>query len=120
MNKLIYSVIGTTLILALLASFFIVYVFDFSYSLVFFAGALWGSVNLFLIKCLVENLLSNLSKNYIKVSLLLVLKFPLLYGAGYFLLKSEEQAVIAFMAGLTLLLLTTVLLGISYSLQERT
>lgn len=117
-NNFIFTVIGFTLLIAVCLSTWLYTSYGFEFTAAFLAGAAWGSVNLFLIKCLVEILLSNHSKNYIKISWLLVVKFPLLYGAGYLLLKGDEQHVIAFVCGLTLLFVLTVLLGIRFSLQK--
>lgn len=52
-----------------------------------FVGALWGNVNLFLITFLVQNVL--LTRKPLQMALLILLKFPLLYGVGFFLLSSD-------------------------------
>lgn len=65
-----------------LASAFLFFPFSFFFSfqdnLSFVLGVLWGSANLWLIKNLVSVILS---KQPLKVLFLLILKFPLLYGA---------------------------------------
>ena len=49
-------------------------------------GVLWGGANLFFIKQLLYGLLLASPKNCLKLLLMTLVKFPLLYGAGYGLL----------------------------------
>lgn len=118
-TRFIYTIILATILCSLAGAFLVFQYAGLSHAYLFFAGAAWGCLNLYLIKRLVEILLSNDSKSYIKTSLLVLIKFPLLYGAGYFLLKSDEEAVIAFVSGLTLFFAMVVILGIGRSLRER-
>ncbi len=62
-----------------------------------FLGSLWGSLNLYLVKCLLSHLLATQS-SYVKISLTAALKFPLLYLAGYALLAFGSLPI----AGLTM------------------
>jgi hypothetical protein len=49
------------------------------------AGVIWGAVNLYLIARIMNAFL--VSKSYGAAILMMILKFPLLYGAGYLLLN---------------------------------
>lgn len=51
-------------------------------------GTLWGCLNLYLIEILVRELL--ITKNVLKVSGFLFIKFPLLYWIGYKLLTITQ------------------------------
>lgn len=50
-------------------------------------GALWGSVNLYLIGVLAKSIL--MTQNHAYTSFLLLIKFPLLYFIGYQILKAK-------------------------------
>jgi hypothetical protein len=50
-------------------------------------GASWGALNLFLIKQLLETVLLPTPNKSIKFLIFTLIKFPLLYGAGYGLLS---------------------------------
>lgn len=52
-----------------------------------FIGTLWGITNLYFISQLAKTIL--ITKNYFLTSLLLMIKFPLLYFIGYCLLNAE-------------------------------
>lgn len=76
-----------------------------SLALSLLAGAVWGSVNLFLIGQLVRAFLLPEERPGIKMRLLLLVKFPLLYFVGYELLCSELFSTVGLMSGFTLSLL---------------
>ncbi len=83
-------------------------------ALALFSGIVWGGVNLYLIAVIVECLL--VSKRYMTAALMLALKFPLLYGAGYLLLTVQGWNLWFLLAGPPLafiVVLATVLWGYS-------
>jgi hypothetical protein len=62
---------------------------DYGITLSIMAGFFWGSLNLYFIKELLCEALISSPKNYIKLCLLALLKFPLLYVIGYVLLQFD-------------------------------
>jgi hypothetical protein len=85
-NKVI---IGTLIIAAV--SFVTVWTLGHFYDgLALFLGALWASINLFFLGQLIKGILFVKNKNYLKFFLLLSIKLPLLYLAGYGLLKIQN------------------------------
>lgn len=66
-------------------------------ALALFAGLLWGVVNLWLIAGIVENALG--AKWQPAAWLLVVVKFPLLYGIGYLLLNVQAWNLWFLLAG---------------------
>ncbi|MBA2727829.1 MAG: hypothetical protein H0U49_06630 [Parachlamydiaceae bacterium] len=83
-----------------------------------FCGAAWGSVNLLLIKHLLEKFLFTTGKNEWKNYFLLGVKFPLLYFIGYILLSIEDFSAYALMSGFSLFLATTLGVGMLTSLAK--
>ncbi len=63
-------------------------------------GCLWGAANIILIKYIITGVLSPNPSNKVKVLILAAVKFPVLYGLGYLLLKvgyfSPESLVMGF------------------------
>lgn len=55
--------------------------------LTLFLGICWGSLNLYFIRQLLLALLIEKPVHILKVALLVLLKFPLLYYAGYLILQ---------------------------------
>lgn len=65
------------------------------------AGATWGALNLLLIKNLVQTILVTHIRDYAKLFTNVLLKFPLLYTAGYFLLDSPYLPLYSVIVGST-------------------
>lgn len=82
------------------------------------AGALWGSANLYTLKHLVLKLLSD-KKEYLKITLLALLKCPLLYAGGYVLLKVPAFSAMYLFIGFSLLFVMMALLGFKVTLLRR-
>jgi hypothetical protein len=76
-----------------------------------FFGALWGSVNFFFLKHFMKTLLLQ-KKRIGKLILLAGLKWPLLYLAGYGLLKAQFFPVLFILAGFSLVFVCAAILGI--------
>jgi len=70
----------------------------------FLVGALWGLVNLYFIKQLLYSLLIENPKNLPKIALFVLIKFPVLYGAGFGLLYYQSDFLWEFVAGFSVLL----------------
>ena len=78
-------------------------------SLAVFSGGVWGMLNLMFISALVRSAIRPEAINKLQVIGIAVFKFPLLYGAGYFLLKVPQFEPLHIMAGFSLLLIVIVL-----------
>lgn len=71
-----------------------------------FFGALWGCANLYIIKELVKSIflpVAGGSRNYTKIALCLIAKFPLLYLGGYIFLASSEFSPLYSLIGFSLI-----------------
>lgn len=90
----------------------------FFFGLAVFFGAIWGCVNLLLIKHLLQIFLLPSAKKGWKNHFLLGVKFPLLYFIGYILLSFEDFSAYALMSGFSLLLAVTVAIGVLSSLTK--
>ncbi len=108
---LINRVIATTTLLAFLLSPLLLYFYGFEAVLGFTAGASWALLNFYLIKLLVKKYLAVQSRDYISLAGWMIIKFPVLYGLGFLLLKIEYWPVLAVIAGLSLAFL--VMLGVA-------
>lgn len=53
-----------------------------------FIGGVWGSLNLYFLYNFFYDLLTPVKKN-IKILIIFILKFPVLYGIGYWILQSH-------------------------------
>ena len=78
-----------------------VYVND-TWALGFLLGSVWSMANLYLIKGLVERVVTPHTGTLRSIVLHAVLKFPLLYAGGYFILSIGGFGVWAPMAGFAL------------------
>ncbi|UCG60370.1 MAG: hypothetical protein JSV52_08520 [Candidatus Zixiibacteriota bacterium] len=78
-------------------------------SLAFLSGGTWGMVNLIFITGLVRVTIRPEGVDTQKALGWAIIKFPLLYGAGYFLLKVPQFEPLHLLAGFSLLLLIIVL-----------
>jgi F-type H+-transporting ATPase subunit a len=82
-----------------------------AYSLLF--GALWGSLNLYLIRCAVMSLWPLGVRHYLKIALVLLIKFPLLYYIGYQILERAPLPPLYSLIGFSLLFVALFLQGVS-------
>jgi hypothetical protein len=65
-------------------------------------GAIWGSCNLLFLKCFFISLITPAAKNLFKIVILLTIKWPVLYLAGYALLKIAHFSPMYFGIGFAL------------------
>jgi F-type H+-transporting ATPase subunit a len=98
----------------------IAFYFSFQEGLSFALGGIWGAANLWLIKNLVSSLLSPAPKDPLKVIFLLVLKFPLLYGAITALFFTHLVPLHGFMMGFSLVLAILVTLSLGCAIGKKT
>lgn len=101
--EFINQVIKATIILAAICFLPVSLYFSFYDSLGLVAGAAWGCINLLFIKHLVQNVIGLEEKNFLKIFLILGIKFPLLYFLGYCLLSTDLLPVLYVILGSTLI-----------------
>jgi hypothetical protein len=82
------------------------------------AGAVWGSANLFFIKQLFKNWLIPGRRDFLKIWAILGLKFPILYLAGFGLLKTGYLPDLDLLIGFTLIMAVIFLKGLGRLLME--
>lgn len=93
--------------------------FSFQECLSFALGVIWGSANLWLIKNLVSALLSPPPKDALKVIYLLILKFPLLYGAIFAIFFTDFVPLQGFVMGFSLVLAMLITLSFSSAIGKK-
>jgi len=104
--EFIHRVIKTSLILAVLILLFVTVYYDFKFGAGVLAGSVWGCLNLYFLAQLITEIFSpgkEIKKR--KVVLITVVKFPLLYLAGFLLLKMNYFPPISLVCGFTLIFL---------------
>jgi len=101
--EFIHRVIKTSLIVGGLIFLFAVFYYRFDYASGIFVGCGWGCVNLFFLTNLITETTNLEGINRKRVLFLVLLKFPLLYVTGYFLLRIDYFPVTSLLVGFTLI-----------------
>ena len=96
-------------ILSLLVLIFGSFYYGFYPSLSVFTGIIWGMVNLYFLSMLVRSTLRPDGVDKTTALVVLFLKFPLLYAAGFFMITSDFFDPILLLIGFTVVLLIIVL-----------
>ena len=99
----------TSGVVLLISLIFGVYYFGLNPALAFFFGGVWGMVNLLMLKRLVTLAIRPDGVDLPSVIILALIKFPLLYVAGFFLLKIEQFETIHLVYGFSSVLVVMVL-----------
>jgi hypothetical protein len=108
--EFIHRVIKTSLVLAALGFLFVTVYYDFEFGGGILASAVWGCLNLLFLTRLITEIFSpgeEISKG--KVILIAVVKFPLLYAAGFVLLWTKYFPPVSLVIGFSLLFLVMLL-----------
>jgi len=92
---------GVVLLISLLPG---IYYFGVFTALAFFSGGVWGIVNFIFLSALVRAALRPGHVDKVKVAGLALIKFPLLYLSGYFLIKVEQFEPLHLLIGFSTLL----------------
>lgn len=79
--------------------------YSFFITLYIVLGAFWGIINLYFIQQLLYGLLMEKPKKIFKITLLALIKFPVLYGVGFGLLYYQGEFAWALLAGFSGVLL---------------
>ena len=102
--EFIHRVIKTSLVLAVLVFLFVTVYYSFRFGAGILVGALWGCLNLlFLTNLITEVFTPGKEVRKGKIILIAVVKFPLLYAAGYVLLWIKYLPAESLLIGFTLL-----------------
>ena len=95
-----------------------IYYLGFYPALAVTSGAIWGIINLYLLSMLIRNVVRPNEIDKGKVILLVLLKFPLLYGGGYFLFQIEQFGMLQLLSGFSMILAVMVLKAIGRMITE--
>jgi hypothetical protein len=104
--EFIHRVIKTSLVLAVIILLFVTVYYEFKFAAGILAGCVWGCLNLYFLTQLITEIFSpgqEVRKG--KVIMIAVVKFPLLYAAGYLLLKTGYFPPLSLICGFTLIFL---------------
>lgn len=102
--EFIHRVIKTTLVLAALGFLFVTVYYDFKFGGGILASAVWGCLNILFLTHLITEVFSpgkEIRKG--KVIMIAVVKFPLLYAAGFLLLRTGYFPLVSLVIGFSLL-----------------
>ncbi len=99
--RFIDRTLKTTGIVSLVVLVFGAAYFDIFDVLAVFSGMIWGIVNLYFLSLLVKSALRPEGPDKAATLTLILIKFPLLYLSGYFLIKVPEFDILLLLAGFT-------------------
>lgn len=85
------------------------YYFGIFQSIAIFSGGVWGMINFIFISAIVRAYVRDGKPDKFKSISLALVKFPLLYASGYFLLKVDQFEPLYLLIGFTSLMLVMVL-----------
>jgi len=105
----IRRVMMTSGVLGFLALLFVSAYYDWRFGLGIFCGTAWGIANFHFLAELIVTATKPGNPDKKKIALLGIAKFPVLYFAGYVLLKFSELSVLSFLIGFTLIFAVAVL-----------
>jgi hypothetical protein len=112
--KFLYRTLKTSLVVAILVTGLSLVYGYYPFAKGFFIASLWSIVNLWFICLLVRLLFAESKINKTKVVLLVLLKFPVLYTAGYIALRYGNLSISAVLAGFSLVFLVIALKAAGY------
>jgi hypothetical protein len=98
-----------TVALAVLAALFLIVYVGMGWAVGFLLGALWSCGNIYLIKRLVERVVTPQRRPLGATIWLALIKLPLWYAVGYLIISRHEYSLFAPLAGFPLPLLVIVL-----------
>jgi hypothetical protein len=110
--EFIESVLKTSLYLSIFCFLAVFFMVGLPEASSIFAGGLWGSLNLFVIKQLCENILIGKYKEPIKLLFLFGIKCPVLYAIGFGLLKIKYFDFMYLVLGFSLLIVSILVAGV--------
>ena len=108
--------IRTSIIVTVISSPFTLLYLGYPIAWGFVAGAAWNIINVYLLSQVITNLITPHPSNKTLGAVAGILKFPVLYGIGYVILRYTNASVYGIMAGFSLILAIFLLkaIGIYY------
>jgi len=98
-----------TAVVGALAFLFLAVYYDVSFALGILVGSLWGVANFGALAAVLTATIRPGGVNRRRALLLALVKFPVLYGVGYLILRAEWFTPVSLVAGFSLLFLVTLL-----------
>jgi hypothetical protein len=117
--EFVTRVIKTTAVVTIIVALFVATYVSPAHGGGVFLGALWNSLNLLVVVSLVKILISAEQPARRKVVSIATLKFPVLYGFGFLLLRTAFFPVASLLAGFTLVLAVIVLKALGIAVAEK-
>jgi hypothetical protein len=106
-------IIKTSMILSVLAFPFLAIYIKTSFAVAYFLGCLWGCLNVLAIRFLVTQAISPNPKNKVLITLLIFVKFPIIYFLGYLLVIWSYTSIYGLLWGFSSIFVVTLLKVIS-------
>ena len=107
--ELIKRTYRTSFIVAILVFLYTWGYYSFPSAVGILTGTIWGCLNLFFITNLVTSFVKAGEKDYTKIWILLLVKFPILYGLGFLALIIGYFEPLTFLLGFSLVLAVIIL-----------
>jgi len=108
-NNFVTRTLKTTGLVALLSLAFGSFYYGFRPSLSVFTGIIWGMINLYFLALLVRSSLRPQGADKASALVFMLIKFPLLYLSGYFLMTNQYFDPLLLVIGFTVSLMVIVL-----------
>ncbi len=118
-SEFVARVIRVTLVVALTVALFTATYMSPLTGLGLLVGALWSCVNLFVTGHVVRSVIGSEKPSKRRVVKLSLVKFPVLYGSGFLLLRSGVFSPQSLVAGFSLVLLVILMKAVGASVAER-
>ena len=109
-------IIKSTLIAAAVMFPFLALYFNMSFGLSILFGAVWSSLNLLAIRIIITSLVTKQSKRPTLGIIILIIKLPILYGIGYFLVTWDYLSVYGLLWGFSGIFIAALLNALSRSI----
>ncbi|KPL01960.1 MAG: hypothetical protein AMJ90_07130 [candidate division Zixibacteria bacterium SM23_73_2] len=103
--EFINRVVKTSLIVSVIAFVFITFYYNFKFGSGILVGTGWSCLNLYFLANLIKEALNPQKPKKTKITLIILVKFPLLYFLGYLILRLNYFPVLSLLAGFTLIFL---------------
>ncbi|KPJ61278.1 MAG: hypothetical protein AMJ46_03045 [Latescibacteria bacterium DG_63] len=117
--EFVTRVVKTTVVVAIITALFVATYVSPAYGAGVFLGALWNSLNLLVVVSLVKIVIATEKFRKRKVACVVALKFPVLYGVGFFLLWTGLFPVVSLVVGFSLVLAVIILKALGITAAEK-
>jgi hypothetical protein len=118
--QFLYKCLRLTLYLTLFIGAFLTYYYRSSVALGFMSGSFWNIFNFNILISLIRSIFSSVKPNKTKIVLLFIVKFGLLYVAGFAIIKYSGFSLQGILWGFSLLFVVLFLKALGKVLYERT